>query len=117
MKANKPRKKWSQRVTRTSNALTLDHGVFSQSDPKKIARSLLRSANRSRRRKSAPGRSAMSMLTFYVNRAGRNLPRSRREILERAKEELRTLSKRGRPTPMRARRGHTRAKAGARKKG
>jgi hypothetical protein len=82
-------RRWSQRVTETSNALDLDKGVFSKSDPKAIARSLKRSANRSKRRKSSPERSAMSMLTFYINRAGRKLPASRRKVLERAKEELR----------------------------
>jgi len=80
---------WSGRVTRESNALDLDARVFKQSDPKKIAASLKRSAERSRRRKSAPYRSAMSMLTFFINRAGKNLPASRKRKLERAKEELR----------------------------
>jgi len=75
-------------VTRESNALDLDRGVFTWRDPKRIARSLKRSAEHSRRRKSDPYRSAMSMLTFYVNRAGTNLPSSRRRVLERAKVEL-----------------------------
>jgi len=79
---------WSGRVTRESNALDLDKGVFSASDPKRIAASLKRSAERSRRRKSAPYRSALSMLVFYINRAGKKLPASRRRILERAKTEL-----------------------------
>jgi hypothetical protein len=74
---------------RTSDALDLERGVFTGSDPKAIARSLKRSAERSRRRKSDPYRSAMSMLTFYVNRGGRNLPKSRLRVLERAKDELR----------------------------
>src|SRR5687767_1155343 len=86
--------RWSQRVTESSDALTLDAGVFSRSDPRSIARSLKRSADRSRRRKSDPYRSAMSMLTFYLNRAGKNLPATRRRKIETAKEELRTLYKR-----------------------
>jgi hypothetical protein len=79
---------WSGRVTRESDALDLDKGVFSGSDPTRIAASLKRSAERSRRRKSAPYRSALSMLVFYINRAGKNLPASRRRTLERAKTEL-----------------------------
>jgi hypothetical protein len=78
-------------VTETSNALDLEPGVFNLSDPRAIARSLKRSAEQSRRRKSDPYRSAMSMLTFYVNRAGKNLPPSRRRVLEEAKDELRHL--------------------------
>ena len=85
------RKRWSQRVTEKSNALDLEQGVFSRNDPRSIARSLKRSADRSQRRKSGPFRSAMSMLTFYLNRAGKNLSRSRRKRLEAAKEELRDL--------------------------
>ena len=85
------RKRWSQRVTEKSNALDLEQGVFSRNDPRSIARSLKRSADRSQRRKSAPFRSAMSMLTFYLNRAGKKLSRSRRKRLEAAKEELRDL--------------------------
>jgi hypothetical protein len=80
---------WSARVTREGDALDLDRGVFSLSDPKRIAASLKRSAERSRRRKSDPYRSALSMLTFYINRAGKNLTASRRHTLERAKVELR----------------------------
>jgi len=85
------RTKWSQRITETSNALTLDPGVFTLRNPKAIARSLSRSAEQSRRRKSDPFRSAMSMLTFYINRAGRTLPRSDKTRLEAAKNELRAL--------------------------
>jgi translation initiation factor 2 alpha subunit (eIF-2alpha) len=88
-------KRWSQQVTNTSNALDLEQGVFSWDDPKRIALSLKRSADTSVRRKSSPFRSAMSMLNFYVNRAGKKLPLKQREILERAKEELRELY--GRP--------------------
>ena len=89
-KAKKTRK-WSARVTRESDALDLKTGVFAQDDPKKIARSLKRSAEHSERRKSSPYRSAMSMLTFYINRAGKDLPARRKRILERAKDELRAL--------------------------
>jgi len=87
-------RRWSQRVTRQSNALDLQSGVFAQDDPKKIARSLARSAQRSKRRKSSPYRSAMSMLTFYINRAGKQLPARRRRVLESAKDELRALAHR-----------------------
>ena len=89
------RKRWSQQVTETSSALSLEQGVFSKDDPRSIARSLKRSADRSRQRKSDPFRSAMSMLTFYINRAGKQLSRSRRKRLEAAKDELRDLY--GRP--------------------
>ncbi len=84
-------KRWSQQVTETSNALDLDSGVFTWSDPKRIARSLKRSAESSKRRKSSPRQSAMSMLNFYLNRAGHNLPASRKRVLEKAKDELREL--------------------------
>jgi len=82
-------KRWSARVTKTSNALDLDRGVFTWNDPKRIARSLRRSAQQSKRRKADPYRSALSMLTFYINRAGKNLPSTRRKILKQAKDELR----------------------------
>jgi hypothetical protein len=84
-------RRWSARVTRESDALDLEPEVFRKSDPAAIARSLKRSAARSARRKADPFRSAMSMLTFYVNRAGRNLDARRRDILERAKDELRKV--------------------------
>jgi hypothetical protein len=84
-------RRWSQHVTETSNALDLDPGVFALKDAAAIARSLKRSAERSRRRKSDPYRSAMSMLSFYVNRAGTNLPADQRRVLEQAKDELRRL--------------------------
>jgi hypothetical protein len=80
---------WSAGVTQASNALDLDPGVFTWKDPKQIAASLKRSAETSNRRKADPFRSALSMLTFYINRAGANLPESRRRILTRAKGELR----------------------------
>jgi len=82
-------RRWSARVTRESHALDLEEGVFTWRDPEKIASSLKRSAERSHRRKSDPYRSALSMLVFYINRAGKNLPAECRRILERAKVELR----------------------------
>ena len=84
-------KRWSRHVTEKSRALDLDTGVFSRTDPRSIARSLKRSAEHSRRRKSSPFRSAMSMLNFYINRAGKSLSKTRRARLEAAKEELRDL--------------------------
>ncbi len=84
-------KRWSQQVTETSDALSLEPEVFKQDDPARIARSLSESAEESRRRKAEPFRSAMSMLTFYINRAGKNLPERRKKILEKAKDELRRL--------------------------
>ena len=85
----KPTKRWSQPVTEHSHALTLQRGVFALDDPKEIAESLKRSAEASRRRKADPFRSAMSMLTFYINRAGKNLSDADRSKLEKAKDELR----------------------------
>ena len=82
-------RKWSAEVTEKSDALTLDDGVFESDDPEKIAASLKRSAEKSHRRKSEPFRSAMSMLTFYINRAGKNLPASQKKVLEQAKVEVR----------------------------
>jgi hypothetical protein len=82
-------KKWSQDVTEHSKALDLEKDVFARDDPRSIALSLKRSAERSRHRKSSPFRSAMSMLTFYINRAGKDLPAERKKVLEEAKEELR----------------------------
>lgn len=93
--AKQKTRRWSQQVTETSFALDLEEGVFTLDDPRAIARSLKRSAERSTRRKSAPFRSAMSMLNFYINRAGRQLSPSRRKKLEAAKDELRALF--GRP--------------------
>ena len=81
-------KRWSQRVTRDSDALDLKRGVFTLMDPKKIAASLKRSAEHSLRRKAGAYRSALSMLTFYINRAGKTLPKAQRERLQRAKGEL-----------------------------
>jgi uncharacterized protein DUF3175 len=84
-------RRWSHDVTVKSNALDLEPNVFTKDSPRAIAQSLKRSAENSTRRKSDPYRSAMSMLTFYINRAGKNLPRERRERLEKAKGELRAL--------------------------
>ena len=84
-------KKWSKDVTEHSNALTLDRDVFTLRDPHAIALSLKRSAEHSHRRKSSPYRSAMSMLTFYINRAGKDLDARQKHILEEAKDELRKV--------------------------
>lgn len=84
-------KKWSKRVTQTSNALDLEEGIFTSGSAKEIAASLKASAEKSDRKKSSPYQSAMSMLNFYENRAGSNLPADRKKILERAKDELRKL--------------------------
>lgn len=89
MAAASSRRRWSRHVTQTSDALDLEGGVFAKDDPRAIARSLKASAEHSRRRKGTPFQSAMSMLTFYLNRAGRTLPAKRRRTLERAKAELR----------------------------
>ena len=84
-------RKWSKQVTEHSNALDLERDVFTRDDPKQVAASLKRSAEHSRRRKSEPFRSAMSMLTFYINRAGSGLDRRQKRVLEDAKDELRKL--------------------------
>ena len=84
-------RRWSQRVTRESHALDREPSVFSSRDPKRLARSLKRSAERSRRRKTNAYRSALSMITFYLTRAGKKLPASRRRTIEAAKDELRAL--------------------------
>ncbi|MBU1326841.1 DUF3175 domain-containing protein [Patescibacteria group bacterium] len=84
-------KNWSDYVTKHSVALDLEDGVFTWDDPKKIAASLKNSADNSLRRKASPFQSAMSMLNFYINRAGKNLPPSRKTILNKAKIELRSL--------------------------
>jgi hypothetical protein len=81
--------RWSKHVMQTSDALDLEPDVFRDSDPRKIALSLKRSSEQSKRRKSDPYRSAMSMLTFYINRAGKNLSPERKRVLALAKEELR----------------------------
>lgn len=90
-----PPEKWSRHVTETSRALHLEPGVFTWDDPKRIAASLKRSAEESTARKGTALQSAMSMLNFYINRAGRNLDPGRRKVLEEAKRELRKLF--GRP--------------------
>jgi len=83
--------RWSARVTQHSNALDLEPKVFRSTNPRKIALSLKRSAERSKRRKARPYQSAMSMLNFYINRAGKNLPKNQKRVLERAKDELRRV--------------------------
>lgn len=85
------KRRWSAEVTRHSDALDLENRVFAENDPKKLAQSLKRSAERSRRRKGTPFQSAMSMLNFYINRAGRNLPAAQKKTLSAAKDELRKL--------------------------
>ena len=90
---------WSQHVTETSDALDLQSGVFALTDPRAIALSLKKSADASQRRKSEPFRSAMSMLTFYINRAGQHLPEKQRDRLEEAKDELRALYGKPRHNP------------------
>ena len=92
-KQEKQPRRWSKRVTERSNALDLEPDVFTLKDPKEIALSLKKSAEQSKRRKGTPYQSAMSMLNFYINRAGKNLPDERKRILEQAKAELRELFK------------------------
>ncbi len=93
MASKREGKYWSAKVTKESNALDLEPGVFTFDDPARIARSLKRSAQLSLRRKGTAYQSAMSMLNFYINRAGKNLPAKRRKVLERAKNELRKAFK------------------------
>lgn len=88
----KKKKKWSARVTKNSDAMDLKKNVFKQSSAKKIAKSVLASARRSKRRKAPPKRSAMSMLSFYENRAGKNLSAAQRKKIDKAKDELRKAS-------------------------
>jgi uncharacterized protein DUF3175 len=89
--SRRPSRRWSKAVAERSNALDLESKIFESDDPKAIAASLKRSAQRSTRRRSPPYRSAMSMLTFYINRAGKNLSARRRAKLEQTKDELRAL--------------------------
>ncbi|HEV2497976.1 MAG TPA: DUF3175 domain-containing protein [Terriglobia bacterium] len=91
MTNQKPRKYWSAKVTRNSNALDLEPGVFTWKDPKKIARSLSDSARKSTRKKGTPLQSSMSMLNFHINRSGKNLTGTQRKTLEQAKKELAKL--------------------------
>jgi Protein of unknown function (DUF3175) len=107
-KRAKRAKRWSARVMRTSDALDLERGFFTHRSARAVARSLKRSAERSKRRKSAPFRSAMSMLNFHLNRAGRKLSARQREVLERAQDELRDLYHRRR---RHARKTHPTARA------
>jgi len=92
--AGRTRKRWSQHVTQTSNALDLEPNVFKQSSPRRVADSLRRSALRSKRRKASQYQSALSMLNFYINRAGKNLEPSQKRVLQRAKRELARVFKR-----------------------
>lgn len=109
-------KRWTRQVMQTSNALDLEPKVFAKEDPKSIARSLKRSAEQSKRRKAEPFRSAMSMLNFYINRAGKKLPDERRQRLEAAKDELRALYGKPRQDDSAAKPRRTRRKAPAHKK-
>jgi len=84
----RPARKWSARVTRESNAVDLEKGIFKSSDPKKIAHSVMHSAKKSRRRKAGAYRSAVSMISFYENRGGKNLSTGKKRVLQRAKKEL-----------------------------
>ena len=88
------KKRWSAKVTQHSDALDLEPDVFKSKDPRTIALSLKRSAEQSKRRKGTPYQSAMSMLNFYINRAGKNLPKTRKRVLEHAKDELRDIFRR-----------------------
>jgi len=92
----KTKKYWSAEITQKSNALDLEEGVFTWKNPKSIAKSLKKSAEASTRRKAKPFQSAMSMLNFYINRAGKNLPTEQKKILEQAKNELRKLYEKSR---------------------
>ena len=92
-------KQWSQHVTETSDALDLEADVFKLSSAKKIAASLKHSAEASKRRKGSPLQSAMSMLNFYINRAGKNLPERQKKVLTNAKKELRRLFHKAEPKP------------------
>ena len=92
--SNARKHQWSAEVTKHSDALDLEHDVFRSTDPRKIARSLKHSAEQSKRRKGTPYQSAMSMLNFYINRAGKNLPETQKRTLERAKDKLREVFER-----------------------
>jgi hypothetical protein len=89
--SKKTPRKWSKKVNETSNAMDLEQNVFKGNDPKKIAQSVKRSASKSKRRRASPYQSVMSMLNFYINRGGKNLPASKKKILEQSKDELRKL--------------------------
>lgn len=104
MKTKQGNRRWSSRVTRTSNALELERNVFTRRSPRQIAVSLKRSAERSTRRKAAPFQSAMSMLNFYINRAGRGLSVKQKTVLLRSKDELRKVFHRDKAESHRGRR-------------
>jgi Protein of unknown function (DUF3175) len=91
MRLTRPERQWSSKVTHESHALVLEEGLFTWKNPKRIARSLMRSARASHQRKADPFRSAMSMLVFYINRAGSRLDPEQKAVLEQAKDELRKL--------------------------
>lgn len=107
VKRQRQARRWSRQVAERSDALDLERGVFTSGDPRRVARSLKRSAEASRRRKAGPFQSAMSMLNLYINRAGRTLPASRRRVLEQAKDELRALFGRTSGPPRTRRRATT----------
>ena len=90
-----PKKRWSADVTKNSNALDLKKGVFTSDDPKKVAKSLEQSAEKSKRKKGSSYQSAMSMLNFYINRAGKSLPAAKKKVLTRAKDELKAMHEKG----------------------
>jgi Protein of unknown function (DUF3175) len=96
-KTNGKARKWSASVTQNSDALDLKKGVFTSDDPKKVARSLERSAEKSKRKKGTARQSAMSMLNFYINRAGKNLPAGKKKVLTKAKDELKAPGKKDKP--------------------
>lgn len=102
-------RRWSARVTRTSHAMDTKQGIFKSRDPDKIAHSLLRSAKRSRTRKTTPYQSAMSLLNFYENRGGKNLSSGKKHVLERAKDSLRHIA--GRDKPKTSSRSHARRRS------
>jgi hypothetical protein len=95
--AKKPAKKWSGKVTATSNAMDLEEGIFKSKDPAEIARSVKKSAEKSRRKKAGPFQSAMSMINFYENRGGKNISSTQKKVLDNAKDELRNLFGREEP--------------------
>ena len=107
-------KRWSAAVSENSDALDIKDGTFAKDSPKAVAHALKKSAEASDRRKASPFQAAMSMLNFFINRAGRNLPKTRRKVLEEAKEELRHEFHRDEPKP--TRRAPAKSKASATRK-
>jgi hypothetical protein len=84
-------KRWSKKVTETSNAMDLEKDIFKSKEPKKIAKSVKHSAEKSKRKKAGPFQSAMSMINFYENRGGKNLSAAQKKVLDKSKNELRKL--------------------------